>query len=238
MDTTENITFKFFSEYRLIDQIYEEEEEFIDETDVTSTELNSISSNQVRNHFDDNPQANQAIMNDPCQRKSKIQTKNNPSIRQTVRLFPEDKFWNIRNLSCFLNEHGQFIRRKRRSYQTYIEDNGQKTAEFTFYHRNNQQYKISITISNFIEVTASVQYVFKEWKRNSCELYSKLRSQFLHRSSPVFQKHYFYELQNLNPSSGTRIIHMNMPIIQTGIYDFSEIFDYFVKKIKVWNTIK
>lgn len=47
----------------------------------------------------------------------------------------------------------------------------------------------------------------------------------------VLQKHYFYQLQINNPSSGTRIIQMNMPIIQTGIYDFSEVFDYFVKKI-------
>lgn len=168
MDIPEDMSLKFFSEYRLIDQIYEEEEdESTNETNVADAEVSGNIDKQVHSHSENNLNPIISSTNDSSKQKNKIPTKNSPSIKQTVSLFPESRVWNFRNLSCFLNEHDQFVKRKRRSYQKYTDKKGQVVAEFTFYHREKQDYKISVTISNVIEVTASVQYVFKKWERHS-----------------------------------------------------------------------
>lgn len=73
MDTPEDMSLIFFSEYRLIDQIYEEEEdESTNETNVVDAEVSGNIDKQVLSHSENNLNPIKSSTNDSSKQKNKI----------------------------------------------------------------------------------------------------------------------------------------------------------------------
>ena len=67
-------------------------------------------------------------------------------------------------------------------------------------------------------------------------LISKLRKGNRIRSKPKLQKHFYYEFSFSRLLHGTRALIYNIPVLYTGIYDYSDIFHY-IKKMNHLNLI-
>ena len=151
-------------------------------------------------------------------------------IKQEIELFPEENIWTKRNVSCFINELDDFKKVPRRSYiQTF--DNGIRTSIFHFADQDEPRFYISVYVSFAIHVYASVFWVFAKWTKKEKKCYSFLRSRNRFRTKPKFQLHYFFELKINKLSPGTGAILLNKPLMCTGIYDYSNIFNFFAKRL-------
>lgn len=91
---------------------------------------------------------------------------------------------------------------------------------------NDQVSKIIISISKRIQVSISSRWIFTEgspWVKDSSVFISKYRQRNRLRTIEQKQLHYFYRLRFSKLSNGTNAMLFNIPIIYTGLYDFSNI---------------
>ena len=155
-----------------------------------------------------------------------------PRPKKKILIFPVEKDWDFTILSCFLNELDSFTKKKGfcRTYENkYI----QNIHSFKFFDMNQPNIKIIVSISSKIQVTISRDWIFTEgspWTKDSSVFFSKLRQRNRLRVQFQEQVHYFYRMSFPKLSNGSNAMLFNVPILYTGIYDYSTIFHYFVKK--------
>ena len=149
-----------------------------------------------------------------------------------VEIFPRrTKSWNYTLLSAFLNQLSGFIKPIRRPYIKKNEIVGFK-SQFTFTHQDDPNYFIRVIIDFEIEVFASVRWITKEWERCSIAEVSDYRKNGKTRPHPIPQVLEFFIYRFNDISDGTRCLYNHTPLLYCSIFDFSTIFNYFVKKLE------
>ena len=68
-------------------------------------------------------------------------------------------------------------------------------------------------------------------------LISKLRKGNRIRAKPKLQKHFYYEFSFSRLSHGTRALIYDVPVQNISIYDYLDIFHYYIKKMNQYNLI-
>ena len=100
-----------------------------------------------------------------------------------------------------------------------------------FFHNIKDNYKITVRISNEIEVSATSAWLIDEWDLSSSFFFSYLRKGNRIRTKAKYQKHYYFKYYIPKLTAGTIAMIQNIPVLYTGIYDFSTIFHHFVKRM-------
>ena len=146
---------------------------------------------------------------------------------KTIEVFPFNKPWNYTLLSAFLNEHGNFQKAARRAYQM-VNDN----HKFTFVYKDIENLKIYLNIfSNIITVSMSTTYIKQTWNRKHIIEVTNIgvgRKKLINYKQKTF---IFYDVVFSNPKDGTKALLLHRPLIFNSIYDFSNVFHYFAKRI-------
>ena len=146
---------------------------------------------------------------------------------KVVEVFPFESPWNFTLLTCFLNEHGNFKKAERRPYQ-----NTNDAQKFTFEYKEIENLKIYVKIQeNTISITMSTEYIRRLWRSNNTVEMTKMGvgRKILVRSS--LKTFIFYDIVMNTPRDGTKALFHHTPLIFSSLYDFSDIFHFFAKKI-------
>lgn len=151
--------------------------------------------------------------------------------KKKIQLFPRGEPWNILLLSCFLNEIDNFRRVPRRFLTLEKDQNDIVTKKFVFVHNLKEKNKIIIEVSEQITVYSSSEWLLDDWDLDSSKFLSTLRSGNRQRKKPKFQTHYFFTYDINKLSGGTIAMIQNIPVLYTGLYDYSTIFHHFTKKM-------
>lgn len=147
-----------------------------------------------------------------------------------LKIFPSSEMqWTFSLLSSFLNELYEFNKPSQKGFKV-SRDFGRPNGHFTFIHEKNPKYYFYVKISDHISVFASLQWLKREWtKKQICEL-SMLRKDGKHRVRAVNQILTFYSMSFENSTEGTKCLINHTPLIYCSHFDFSNIFNFFVKK--------
>ena len=155
---------------------------------------------------------------------------------KNLEIFPtNNREWTITLLICFLNELSCFKKAERRAYTTKTKD-GHEYQLFLFKDMQNAA-KLYIQLSKKIYVTLSTSYIKSLWERKHIIMFSSQGKGNKTRTVITQQDHIFYEITFLNPKDGTRALLNHSPLIFNSIYDFSDCFCYFAKKVSLNNAI-
>ena len=180
---------------------------------------------EENNHIQqDDQQDQQQEENNFMNQNGLVQNSKMHWIKQEIELFPEGQIWTKRNVSCFINEIDDF-----KKVPTL--DDGIRTSIFHFVHQDEPNFYISVHVSFAIHVYASIYWVFSKWIKKEKKCYSLLRTRNRIRTKPKYQLHYYYELKISKLSPGTGAILLRKPLMCTGIYDYSNIFNFFAKRL-------
>ena len=121
---------------------------------------------------------------------------------KTNEVFPFNIPWNYTLLSSFLNEHGNFQKAERRSYQMV---NG--THKFTFVYKDNESLKIYLYISsNAFTVSLSTLYIKQTWTKRYIIDVSDIgvgRKKLINSMPKTI---IFYDIMFNNPKDGTKAL--------------------------------
>lgn len=150
--------------------------------------------------------------------------------KKKILVFLQEKPWTLIRVFCFLNEMENFNKVSRRFFSINQSENDTK-YKFTFVHSNNNKYKIWVEIGNQIQVIASSDWMLSEWELSSSDFFSLLRNRNRIRAAPKLQTHYFFKFEVKKLSAGTLAILQNIPVLYTGIYDYSCISHHFIKRL-------
>lgn len=158
-----------------------------------------------------------------------LKEKNFPS---KIEVFPIDNNlkWNYRNLSLFLNELTNFT--KANHPYTLKEDLNSKTACFYFKNIFDESCEIFIHVNSKITVSISSRYIINNWANGTRQVLSKFGAQNKILKKARLQKFVFYYklFDNISDTSNF-LFSQNNSILYFIKTDFSEIFNFFAKRI-------
>ena len=139
--------------------------------------------------------------------------------------------WTFTLLSAFLNEHHNFRKANRRAYEQET-NAGTLLQKFIFQNKNLEFMKIYVNIaSTSINVKMTTSYIKQVWQRKHIVLESNLGRGNKVCISERMQDHIYYDFNIPDPKDGTKSQFLHSPLLFNSIYDFSDIFHYFCKKI-------
>ena len=152
--------------------------------------------------------------------------------KKFVEVFPLHSDWTYTLLSCFLNEHGNYIKASRRASETTIKK-GVEIQKFIFKNITNEALKIYVSLyGDKIEVLVTNSVLIQEWKVKTVNELSDIGAGRKKLTKRERKELTYFELIFLNPNDGTKALYMHSPLLFNSNYDFSNIFYYFCKKIK------
>ena len=131
--------------------------------------------------------------------------------------------WNLKTLAIFLNEQSNFLIKE---HSITINKEGHPT--FHFKSKMNDEYQMSITISDFIYVNVSISMLVNEWNRSKLLFYSNIgsRNYILKNYRLQFHIQFYYSINNL--SFGSKTLLYKHDFVYNSKYDFSKIFIFLV----------
>ena len=139
--------------------------------------------------------------------------------------------WTFTLLSAFLNEHASFKKAERRAFEQTTQD-GTINQKFIFQNTELGHMKIYLQIvSTTISVKMTTSYIKQVWTRKYLTFASNLGKFNKTCITSRTQEHVYYDINYPDPKDGTKALFQHSPLIFNSLYDFSDIFHYFCKKL-------
>ena len=136
-------------------------------------------------------------------------------------------------LSCFLNEHDDFVKKPDKAYQNA---DGEQT--FKFKHSTEKQYSITVKISDAIHVFVSTCYLLAQWVKEEFTAVTMYGSMRRLLKKPKYAKLVVFSKYITEPKQTTQYLYYHSPIMFCSKSDFSCCFRFFASRVKNLDNIE